>query len=193
MFTLFKSSGGKSSSGQNAAQHAYGRVVEAARRPVFFRDLGVPDTVDGRFELICLHAFLYLHRLKREQPSAAALGQTFFDMMFADFDQSLREIGVGDLSVGRHIRRMVEGFYGRVAAYERGLAADDTELGAALARNVFGTAPDPDAGCVAVLAAYVRQQSGALDTQPAAALLAGDVTFGEPAISGGRAAGRAAP
>src|SRR3954464_9479373 len=97
---------------RNAAELAYCRIVEQARRPGFFTDCGVPDTVDGRFELICLHAFLYLHRLKREQQGASALGQRFFDTMFADFDRSLREMGTGDLSVGREIKRMAEAFYG---------------------------------------------------------------------------------
>ena len=91
---------------REAAERAYQRVVDDSRRPLFFAELGVPDTVDGRFELICLHAFLYLHRLKREQPQATPLGQRFFDAMFADFDRSLREMGTGDLSVAtsRQIR-----------------------------------------------------------------------------------------
>jgi cytochrome b pre-mRNA-processing protein 3 len=182
MFTLFRSSGA-----QSVAERAYGAVVEAARRPVFFRDLLVPDTVDGRFELICLHAFLYLHRLKREQPRPAVLGQVFFDTMFADFDQSLREIGVGDLSVGRHIRRMVEGFYGRVAAYEVGLSGDDASLGAALARNVYGTVPDIDPACVAALAGYLRREAEHLEAQPGAALAAGNPLFGEPPLPAGGA------
>jgi cytochrome b pre-mRNA-processing protein 3 len=76
---------------RDAAEEAYHRVVAQARRPEFFAAYGVPDTLDGRFELVCLHAFLFLHRLKPERPAATALGQQFFDMMFADFDRSLRE------------------------------------------------------------------------------------------------------
>src|ERR1700752_3618558 len=111
MFTLFGTA-----PVQAAAELAYARVVEQARQPGFFTDCGVPDTIDGRFELICLHAFLYLHRLKREGKRGAPLGQRFFDTMFADFDRSLREMGTGDLSVGREVKRMAQGFYGRVAA-----------------------------------------------------------------------------
>src|ERR1700674_4046258 len=136
MITLFRSV-----SVREAAELAYRRVVEQARQPGFFTDNGVRDTLDGRFELICLHAFLYLHRLKREKPPAAAVGQRFFDAMFADFDRSLREMGTGDLGVGREIKRMAEAFYGRVAAYEQGLAGDDSVLRPALARHLFGTAP----------------------------------------------------
>src|ERR1041385_2523533 len=113
---------------RDAAELAYRRVGAQARRAGFVSKIGVPDTVDGRFELIVLHAFLYLHRLKREQPEAAALGQHFFDTMFTDFDRSLREMGTGDLSVGREIKRMAQAFYGRVDAYERGLSEGDGRL-----------------------------------------------------------------
>src|SRR5579863_555852 len=157
---------------REAAELAYGRVVEHARQPGFFIDVGVPDTVDGRFELICLHAFLYLHRLKQEQPQAAPVGQRFFDTMFADFDRSLREMGTGDLSVGREVKRMAQAFYGRVSAYERGLAADDAALQAALTRNLFGTAP-PTPACLAAMVEYMRREAARLNRQGAAELLAG--------------------
>jgi cytochrome b pre-mRNA-processing protein 3 len=163
---------------QQAALAAYHRVVEQARLPRFFTDCGVPDTVDGRFELICLHAFLYLHRLKRDRPRSTPLGQRFFDEMFADFDRSLREMGTGDLSVGREIRRMVEAFYGRAAAYETGLAEGDTMLAPALARNLFGTA-SPTPAQLAAMAAYVRCEAARLGGQKSNELLAGKVGFGE--------------
>lgn len=174
MFTPFKPDPVR-----EAAERAYRRVVEQARQPGFFIDGGVPDTLDGRFELICLHAFLYLQRLKRERPRAAPLGQRFFDTMFADFDRSLREMGTGDLSVGREIKRMAEAFYGRVAAYERGLAADDGVLEPALARNLFGTAP-PTPARLAAMAEYVRREAARLHRQGAAELLAGQISFGHP-------------
>jgi cytochrome b pre-mRNA-processing protein 3 len=174
MISLFRSDGVR-----EAAELAYGRVVEQARQPGFFIDGGVPDTLDGRFELICLHAFLFLHRLKREQPQAAPLGQRFFDTMFADFDRSLREMGTGDLSVGREIKHMAEAFYGRVAAYERGLAGDDAVLRRALARNLFGTAP-PSLPRLEAMSEYVRSAAARLCRQGAAALLAGHVSFGAP-------------
>src|SRR5689334_17220558 len=163
---------------RDAAELAYRQVVAQARRPGFFVAGGVPDTLDGRFELICLHAFLYLHRLKREHPAAAALGQCFFDTMFADFDRSLREMGTGDLSVGREVKRMAQAFYGRIAAYEAGLATDDDVLSLALARNLFGTAP-PATECLAAIAQYVRREAAALDRQLLSELLAGRVAFGD--------------
>ena len=163
-----------------AAEQAYRRVVEQARQPVFFTHYGVPDTLDGRFELICLHAFLYLHRLKAERPQSRRVCQRFFDRMFADFDRSLRELGVGDLSVGKHVKRMAQGFYGRILAYEEGLAEDDASLGAAIARNVFGTLAG-SASDAAALADYIRASVRHLHRQAAADLLAGQILFEMPA------------
>ena len=164
---------------RDAAELAYRRVVEQARRPGFFTELGVPDTLDGRFEVICLHAFLYLRRIKNEPAPAAALGQRFFDTMFADFDRSLRELGTGDLSVGRQVKRMAEAFYGRIRAYEQGLTAEDAALAAALERNLYGTLP-VRAEQLAAMAAYSRREAASLADQPAAALLVGDIAFAAP-------------
>jgi cytochrome b pre-mRNA-processing protein 3 len=166
-------------SAREAAEIAYRRVVEQARQPVFFADYSVPDTLDGRFELICLHAFLYLHRLKLDRPQASPFCQSLFDRMFADFDRSLREMGVGDLSVGKHVKRMARAFYGRIVSYEAGLDSDDSALAAALARNVFGTVSAAE--CAADdMAAYVRGAVRALRNQSAADLLAGDISFEVP-------------
>ena len=165
---------------REAAELAYRRIVEQARQPGFFVDLGVPDSVDGRFELIALHAFLYLRRLKREQPDSAPLAQRFFDTMFTDFDRSLREMGTGDLSVGREVKRMARAFYGRAEAYERGLAGNVSALQAALARNLFGTAPATLPDYLKAMAAYLRREAEHLDAQPAATLLAGEFRFGAP-------------
>lgn len=171
---------GRGRSVRAAAELAYRHVVEQARQPVFFTEWGVPDSLDGRFELICLHAFLYLHRLKTERPSSNRLGQCFFDTMFGELDRALREHGTGDLRVGKEVKRMAQGFYGRIGAYEAGLAADDTVLGAAIARNLLATvAAEPHS--VAAIAAYVRDAAAALRRQPSAELLAGRVRFDTPA------------
>jgi cytochrome b pre-mRNA-processing protein 3 len=178
------SSFSKRSLARDAADLAYRSVVEHARQPVFFTDYGVPDTLDGRFELICLHAFLYLHRLKRERPRANQVSQSFFDRMFADFDRALREMGTGDLSVGKQVKGMARAFYGRIRAYEAGLAGDDSALGAALARNVFATLIGPMPPPLP-MSAYVRNSVEALRRQPAADLLAGRVLFDVPLIAFG--------
>jgi cytochrome b pre-mRNA-processing protein 3 len=176
MFMLFKPNPERT-----AAELAYRRIVEQARRPGFFLHGGVPDTVDGRFELICLHAFLYLYRLKGEQPRSARHSRRFMAAMFADFDRSLREMGTGDLSVGREVKRMAEAFYGRFAAYEAGLAADDAVLRPALARNLFGTAT-PNPAQLTAMTRYARRQAAVLRQQDTGALLAGDIVFGDPPL-----------
>jgi cytochrome b pre-mRNA-processing protein 3 len=96
--------------------------------------------------------------------------------MFADFDRSLREAGVGDLSVGKHVKRMARAFYGRILSYEAGLAGDDSALAGALARNVFGTVSEAQSAA-GDLAAYVRSAVRALESRSAADLLAGDISF----------------
>lgn len=166
---------------QDAASRLYGLVVERARDPDFYTRLGVADTVDGRFDMIALHAFLLLHRLKAEDSAAAAgLAQALFDLMFGDMDRNLREMGVGDLSVGRKVKDMAKAFNGRVAAYDAGLAAGgDAALRDALARNLYRGA-DPGLDRLRVMAAYVRRTALALAPQPLAALGQGLVTFGPP-------------
>jgi cytochrome b pre-mRNA-processing protein 3 len=162
---------------QKAAELAYCRIVDRARQPEFFSDIGVPDTIDGRFELICLHAFLFLRRLKGEPSPAPQFGQRFVDAMFADFDRSLREMGTGDLSVGRQVKRMAQAFYGRIEAYERGLSGGDAALKQALARNLFGTVTAAEAALDA-MAGFVRREARRLRKEPTARLLAGEVSFG---------------
>jgi len=163
---------------REAAELAFRKVVEQARQPIFFSEYGVPDTLDGRFELVCLHAFLYLHRLKSERPEANRLCQAFFDRMFDDFDRALREAGISDLRVGRQIKRMAQAFYGRIRAYEEGLDGDDSRLGAALARNLFGTVLGPLA--IDAMMAYIRRSARQLCRQPSAELMAGHIFFAAP-------------
>ncbi|MBV8535133.1 MAG: ubiquinol-cytochrome C chaperone [Alphaproteobacteria bacterium] len=157
----------------------YRATVEQARQPVFYSVYGVPDTLDGRFELIALHIFFVLHRLKAEGAAARQLSQDVFDTLFGDMDRSLREMGVADLGVGRRIRAMAEALYGRMAAYEAGLAAEDSVLAAALRRNLYGTVRDtePPAAALPAVCGYVRAAVRALATQPLQRLAAGGVTF----------------
>jgi cytochrome b pre-mRNA-processing protein 3 len=168
---------------RDTADLAYRCLVEQARQPIFFNQYGVPDTLDGRFELICLHAFLYLHRLKTEGPLAKQVCQSLFDTMFTDFDRALREMGTGDLSVGKHVKRMVRAFYGRIRAYEEGLSADASTLNAALIRNVFGTVPG-SSQLAGMMTRYVRSAASELRRQSAADLLAGRISFVAPSDPG---------
>lgn len=154
----------------------YGAVVEQARRPEFYARLGVPDTPEGRFSLVALHAFLVMERLAHD-PAGGGPAQALFDAMFADIDRNLREMGVGDLSVGKKVKRLAQHFYGMADAVRAGLRADRAVLEAALRRNVYGPAP-AEAGAVQMLAEYVRDAVAALDRQPVPDLIGGHVRFG---------------
>jgi cytochrome b pre-mRNA-processing protein 3 len=166
------------------AHRLYVILAGQSRQPEFYLHCGAPDTLDGRFDLLTLHLFLVLRRLSGAQtgPEAKEVSQQLFDVMFGDMDQSLREMGVGDLSVGKKIRSMSEAFYGRVAAYEKGLqAGGDAVLIAALERNLFrGNAPEAEK--LQRLAAYVRSADNALARQDEHSLLRGELSF--PAASG---------
>ncbi len=161
------------------ARPLYDRVVAQARRPGFYSRCGVPDTQDGRFELIALHLFLVLHRLKAGRPETADLAQDLFDTMFQDMDQSLRELGAGDLGVGPRVKRMAEGLYGRIAAYEAGLEGPEGALEAALGRNLYGTVtPRPDQ--LRSMAGYLRREVEGLARREPADLESGKPDFGGP-------------
>jgi cytochrome b pre-mRNA-processing protein 3 len=141
----------------------YGTIVAQARVPAFYRIYGVPDTVNGRFEMVLLHAVLLLRRLEREAGPGRDLGQAIFDRFCRDMDESMREMGVGDLAVPRKMRRIGEAFYGRQRAYRAALAAsDDDPLVAALGRNVFAGTTEPGARR---LATYVRAAVNRLAAQ----------------------------
>ena len=160
----------------------YRAVVAQARMPVFYSDHAVPDSVDGRFDLITLHAFLVMRRLKAAGPAGQALSQALFDTMFADMDRSLREMGVGDLGVGKRVRTMAEAFMGRVSAYENGLAASgDAELIGAVSRNLYRGDMTAERHGQA-LAAYIRHQATAMDGLADDDLLAGRLVFGPPSF-----------
>jgi cytochrome b pre-mRNA-processing protein 3 len=166
--------------GHAAAERLYAAAVAQARRPEIYADWRVPDTVDGRFDAIALHVFLVLHRLKAEGPVAAGLAQDLFDTMFADMDRSLREMGTGDLGVGRRVRAMAEGFYGRIAAYEAGLDGDAAALAAALRRNLYGGLAVREAlpeSILTGLCRYVHDNVALLADQGLADLAAGQIRF----------------
>jgi cytochrome b pre-mRNA-processing protein 3 len=156
----------------------YSRAVRASRDPYFYTELGVPDTLDGRFDLVAVHACLVIRRLRALSAPGPAIAQAVFDAMFSDMDINLRELGVGDMTVARNVRAMWEAFHGRARAYEAALAdPDPAALQAAVARNVWRGADAPQA---AELARIIRSRIAALDALPAADLLAGRVVFAAP-------------
>jgi cytochrome b pre-mRNA-processing protein 3 len=160
-------------------RRVYEQIVEQARRPVFYREFGVPDSLDGRFEMIILHAFLVLRRLKAEPRRTSGFSQRLFDVMFADLDRSLREMGVGDLGVGKHVKRMAKAFFGRVQAYEDGLDRGEAVLCEALGRNLYGTVSS-DRVQRARAGRYCSMAARLLAETEVGAILEGRVRFPEP-------------
>ena len=160
-----------------AAATVHRAAVDQARLVPFYAEHGVPDTLDGRFEMIILHTFLVLHRL-RSLPEAQKFNQALYDVLFGDMDRALREMGTGDLSVGKQVRRMAQGLAGRTRAYQDGLAGSG-DLIEALRRNLYGTVTprDEDLG---FMAAYMTRQAALLATQDAATIIGGTVAFAGP-------------
>ncbi len=169
------------SRGSDRSLLVYQRIVAQARHPGFYAAAGVPDTADGRFEMLALHLFLVLHRLKSERgdPACAALAQALADHMVADLDANLREMGAGDLGVGRRVKRMTAALYGRFAAYEAGFDRGEAELRQAVRRTVFATAVPGD-GQVEAVARYLLASRDVLAGRSAAELAAGAIEFPVP-------------
>ncbi len=153
----------------------YESVTRQARQPVFYADLGAPDTVEGRFELYSLHVILLVCRLKDEGSEAAEVSQALFDAYLRSLDDALRDMGVGDLSVGKKMRKLGQAFYGRAKAYDAALAADSDELQALIGRTLFADAP----GDEAAMAGYVRRATASLAAQPLVEILAGRAAWAE--------------
>lgn len=161
---------------QAAGRALYARTVTQSRTPALYAELGAPDTPEGRFELYSLHVYLLLERLKGQGGQASETAQALFDTYLSALDHGLRELGVGDLSVGKKMRKLGEAFYGRVASLEDALSAlpDMSDLQAMLERTVY---EGVDNGGAPRLAAYVVQQREALRAQPVEKLYAGEVEW----------------
>lgn len=148
---------------QEAAHRLYRAVVGKARAPALYSDFCVPDTNDGRFEMLAVHAALVMRRLAQGDAAAQALGQALFDLMFDDIDRNLRELGVGDLSVGKKVKGIAASFLARAAALEAALpSADEAAVTGILARNLEAADVRPTAPQLAALARYVVELDHAL-------------------------------
>jgi cytochrome b pre-mRNA-processing protein 3 len=156
-----------------AAQRLYAATVERARAPEIYAQMGAPDTPDGRFEVYTLFVLLVLERLHRDPDKAGPVGQAFFDAYLSGLDNGLRELAVGDLSVGKTMRRLGEAFYGRRQALEAALAAlpDRTHLDALLSRTLFSGAADAAPAAMRDHLLAVRES---LAATPIERLLAGE-------------------
>jgi len=166
-------------SGTSSSTRAlYRSIVEQSRRLEFFVEFGVPDTPTGRFEVLVLHLFLVMHRM-REEEEHAELARSLSEEAVLDFDRNMREMGIGDLSVGRKVKSLTEGMYGRFGAYTDGLEGGDAELSEALRRNLFSEAT-PSEEVVAAIVMYVNRETLALSSQSSSIWQDGHINFGSP-------------
>jgi cytochrome b pre-mRNA-processing protein 3 len=158
----------------------YGMIVTQAREPLFYRELGVPDTVNGRFDLLLLHLWLVLRRLKSAE-GGASLSQALFDHFCNDMDDNLREMGVGDLTVPKRMQAFGEAFYGRTAAYDLALTDGREALVQALCKNILNGEKIDKARLLAI---YAESAMAALEGQDEATLMSGSVKFPLPKHAG---------
>jgi cytochrome b pre-mRNA-processing protein 3 len=158
----------------------YGMIVTQAREPLFYRDLGVPDTVNGRFDLLVLHLWMVLRRLQ-PIPGGAGLSQALFDRFCEDMDANLREMGVGDLTVPKRMQAFGEAFYGRAAAYDLALTAGTEALAQALCKNILNGEQIDNAGRLGFYAEAVVTALAGLDD---ATMQSGSWRFPSPARVG---------
>ena len=148
----------------------YEAIVAAARRPFFYAEWGVPDTIDGRFDMIVLHLYLALDRLRGESYD---FKQALSEMFFSDMDRSIREMGASDVSVAKKMRRMAEAFSGRVEAYEKARTRGPAAMEQAFERNVFGG----KAGNLVALREWFDAALESLKRQNTSEIMAGKVSF----------------
>jgi cytochrome b pre-mRNA-processing protein 3 len=167
---------------KETAHKMYRIIVEQARQPVFYQDLGVADTFDGRFDLISLHMILVLRRLKSDIDQTRKLSQALFDYMFDDIDLNLREMGIGDMGVLVRVKKMAKAFYGRLESYDHGLLhSDNTILADALERNLFRE-NETTVENLALITAYMRREATRLDACKVEALMQDELEFNLPAL-----------
>jgi len=162
-----------------AGRALYDSAAAQARSPAFYAALGAPDTVEGRFELYTLHVALVLRRLKGQGAQAAETAQAAFDAYVKSLDHALRDMGVGDLSVGKKMRKLGEAFYGRVKNYDEAFAAmpDTASLAAIIGRTVLA---GQDGANPAPFVAYAAAAMAGLDAQPLETLLQGEASWPTP-------------
>jgi|SRR6185312_9298998 len=164
---------GKTRARRQSAAGLYAGIVARAREPVFYTEFAVRDTIDGRFDLLALHAWLALERLGAAHLND--LSQDLTNMIFVGFDESLRDLGAGDMGIGRRIKMLANAFFGRLQAYRA--ATGPGAMEAALARNLYRGA---GTGHGAAIARYVESARAHLDGQD---LACGRIDFGPPPVS----------
>ncbi len=161
------------------AGEIYGAIVAQARRPVFYAELGVPDTPSGRYEMVVIHLFLVIEQLRAVADAASPLPRLLVEAFISDMDDSLREMGTGDLSVPKKVRRAATGLYERSMAYKSALEHSDMDsLTAVLKEHVYGDVAAPRARA---LADYMRTAAAAMAATDADRMIDGKFAF--PAVT----------
>jgi len=154
---------GRRRKNRDVIERLYKAVVEQSRSVTFYQTIGVPDTLEGRFELLTLHMTLISRRLKALPSPGPDMSQDLVDLTFAQFETALREIGVGDISIPKRMKVMASAYLGRASAYDEALRKNEAGLLAeALARNLFGNAEKPS-NAVEKVTNYVIQSSQVLE------------------------------
>ncbi len=173
IWTLFK----RKKANQVLVEQQYERLTGAARSPVFYEAMDVPDTVMGRFEMITVHLVLYLRRTQSAGPAANGIAQDIVDAFFEDVDHSIRELGVGDLSVPKRMKKFARMFYGRAKSYGEALESGDAAaLAEALRRNIYPEQTET-APSMQVLSDWMARTARQLEDEPEETLAAGRLVF----------------
>lgn len=162
---------------EQKAAVVYAALLERARMPVFYRSFGVPDTQEARYDLLLVHAFIVVNRMAENKDFTQAL----FDAVFADMDQTLREIGIGDTGVPKRMRRLMKAFNGRMHAYTEALG-DEAALKETLARNLYAGVANPQAEHLERMKNYVQRSLDLIQQQPET-----DIMEGRPAFAAAEA------
>jgi cytochrome b pre-mRNA-processing protein 3 len=172
MFGLFKSKNPY----EQAVHSVYSKSLENSRNKQFYLEYDVPDTFDGRFDLLLLHIFLVFNRmLKENSVKAEGFNQALFDETFKDMDQTLREMGIGDMGVPKHMRKMMKAFNGRMHSYQA--AIKENTLSFALKNNLYGTTPDVAPDTILKMEQKVLEMHEHLQKQSVEDIISGTIEF----------------
>ena len=179
MFERFRRERAKARANRAIIERLFATIADAARRPAHYTVHGVADSVMGRYAMLALHVRLFQHRARGASPALEAMAQDVVDMLFREIDSTLREIGIGDTSVPKRMKKLARMVYGRWRSYGEALAENDrAALTEAVRRNVYAEGGDP--GGAAALADYAVRADAALREQSDDAFLSGRIAFPEP-------------
>lgn len=162
---------------RSRAKVLFKEIVAQARQTVFYADLDVPDTLDGRFEMIAMHTGLVINRVRTEGEEGTRFAQSLFDEMFLNMELSCRQIGIGDLSVPRHMKRMMVALQGRALHYEEAAEQGESAVADALKRNLYATVETPSQSTLLAVAQYFLACRSSLKAQSYEDIKNGRIAF----------------